>query len=192
MFALQFSAGRVFALAAVLGVCGPAYSGPIPSGEWLQFPFRDVGTPAKGCDPGDPTGDFCIPSSGTPASALDTPPWTFTSVLPIVLTITDAFAATERFSILDFNISIGETSVPTLSVNCGDDPSVCLSTPGMSTALLRLAPGDHSLTLIPTLSDGGGSGFMRVDAVPEPATNSLIAFGLLSLAWTLCRTGVRK
>jgi hypothetical protein len=192
MFALRFPAGRLFALTATLAICSPAYSGSIPSGEWLQFSFSGAGAPAKGCDPADPTGDFCVPSSGTPASALDSPPWTFTSLLPMVLTITDAFAATDRFSVLDFNIAIGETSSPTLTANCGDDPAVCLATPGMSTALLRLAPGNHSLTLIPTLSGGGGSGFLRVDAVPEPGTNSLIAFGLLSIAWTMFRKGARR
>lgn len=184
MNVLRLAASRLVCVAAISVVCSPAHAGSISLGNWLQFSFTTAGTPASGCDPADPAGNFCIPSSGTPSSFLDAPPWTFTSALATKLFVTDAFLSGDRFSILDFNVPVQLTSVPTSGVDCGDDPAVCLATPGMSTAILQLSGGTHSLAIIPTATDGG-SGFLRVDAVPEPGTLALMTAGfvlLLSIA----------
>lgn len=189
---IGLSVCRVFAAAAGLTASAPAIAGPIPFGEWLQFSHTSVGVEARGCNPEDLAGEFCFPSSGTPTSFLDAPPWTFTSTLPTVLTVTEAFLSGDQFSVLDLGVQIGTSSVPGVSADCGDDPAVCLGTPGMSSGVIHLAPGSHSLTIVPLLTSGSGTGFLRVDEVPEPATGALIAFGLVSLAWGICRKEVRK
>jgi hypothetical protein len=197
MNVVRLAASRLVFVAATLAVSSvvtsPAYAGSIPLGDWLQFSFTTAGVAAAGCDPADPAGSFCIPSSGTPSSFLDAPAWTFTSALATTLSVTDAFLSGDRFSILDFDVPIQLTSAPTAGVDCGDDPAVCLATPGMSKAVLQLAAGSHSLTIVPTVTDGGGSGFLRVDAVPEPSTFALMAAGfvlVISVAHT--RREVRK
>lgn len=165
-----------------------ASAGPILLGDWLEFGFGDVGTLATGCDPADPAGPFCSPSSGTPTTFLDAPPWTFTAPADgATLTVTDAFSSGDRFELFDFGISLGFTSLPSASgaVDCGDDPAVCLVTAGISSGLFLLAAGNHSLTLVPILAPSeGGAGFLRVDAggataVPEPATWLLVTTGVL-------------
>lgn len=177
-------------LGALLFDCTPAVAGPILSDTWLQFGFSDTSTPATGCDPADPAGPFCLGSSGTPTSFLDAPPWTFfAGAGGATLTIVDAFLSTDRFELFDFGVSLGLTSMPTAGVDCGDDPVVCLATSGMSWATFGLGAGSHSLTLIPTLSDGGGTGYLFVSgasqppptSVPEPQTWALALLGLLAI-----------
>ena len=158
------------ALIIAFGFITPAEAGSIPLETWEEFGFTTAGTPATGCDPNDPAGPFCIPSSGTPTSFLDPPPWTFLSAVPILLTVTDAFLAGDRFEVFDFGVSIGLTSATFGSADCGDDPVPCLTTPGISSRVFSLAAGNHSLTITPTLSPGdGGAGYLRVSAVPEPS-----------------------
>src|SRR5688572_26416972 len=107
----SFAAHRLIVVAAALALSAPAYAGAIPFGSWLQFSFSDAGVPAAGCDPADPAGGFCFPSSGTPSSFLDAPPWTFIAPAQgAVLSITDAFQSGDRFEIFDSNVSLGLTS----------------------------------------------------------------------------------
>jgi hypothetical protein len=173
---------RAIAAGAVLGLAAPGYAGPIPFDTFLQFAFGDIGTPATGCDPADPAGAFCIPSSGTPTSFLDAPPWTF--VAPIagaLLTVVDSFEAGDRFEIFDFGASLGLTSAPVGSADCGDDPVPCLADPNTSSGTFSLLAGAHSLTIVPT-EGGFGSGYLQVlAAVPAPGTLLLLASGLLGL-----------
>lgn len=173
-------------LAVVLGFVAwgafsaPASAGPIPLDEWLEFGFTDPGVPATGCDPADPAGPFCLAS--VPTTPLDTPPWTFTSPASgTTLTVTDAFTAGDRFQLFDFGVSIGFTSVPTSSGDCGGNPGACLLDPNFSKALFLLAAGNHSITLTPTIAlEGGGAGFLRIETtVPEPATLILLGSGLV-------------
>lgn len=173
--------------AALLSFAPPASAGAISFDAWLEFAFTDVGVDATGCDPEDPLGPFCIPSGGTPTLFLDAPPWTF--VAPPTgasVTVTDAFQSTDRFELFDFGVSFGLTSAPvaTTVVDCGDDPVVCLATAGMSHGSFALGAGAHSITIVPTLSQGGGSGYFLVSAaaVPEPGTIALLAIGLSAIA----------
>jgi hypothetical protein len=101
----------------------PANAGPIQLGIFQEFAFTTAGTPATGCDPADPAGPFCIPSSGTPTTFLTAPPWTFVApVQGAILIVTDAFQAGDRFQVFDFGSSIGLTSLPAGNADCGDDP----------------------------------------------------------------------
>lgn len=169
--------------AVVIATASPASAVPIPFDEYLEFSFTDVGVDAVGCDPEDPAGGFCIPSSGTLTLFLGAPPWTLTAPAGgAKLTVTDAFLSGDRFEIFDFGISLGLTSLPTPGSDCGDDPIPCLADAAISHAVFLLASGDHSLTIVPTLSPfGGGSGYLRVGArpaVPEPGTLVLLSMGL--------------
>jgi YVTN family beta-propeller protein len=184
-FAFRAANAAIAVAALALTLNTPAIGSPIALGVFGEFGFTTVGTPATGCDPADPAGPFCIPSSGTPTIFLGAPPWTF--VAPTggaILTVTDAFVAGDRFQIFDFGASIGLTSVPSGTANCGSDPVVCLNTPGISSGTFLLAAGNHSLTLTATLSPmNGGAGYLRADAaVPEPVSWTLFAAGLATFA----------
>jgi YVTN family beta-propeller protein len=178
------SVGIIIA-ALALAFTTPASAGPIGLGIFQEFAFSTAGTPATGCDPADPAGPFCIPSSGTSTNFLNAPPWTFLAPAQgAILTVVDAFQAGDRFQVFDFGASIGLTSVPTGNANCGDDPVPCLATAGISKGSFNLAAGNHSLSITPTLAPtGGGSGYLRVDPVPEPVTWTLFGAGLVALGF---------
>ena len=175
-------------LLLVAGLSTPASAGTIPFDQWLEFGFTDTVTPATGCDPDDPAGPFCISSSGTSTAFLDAPPWDFAAAAGAVLSVTDAFESRDQFEIFDFGISLGLTSPPVAGtvVDCGDDPVPCFANSAMSTGVFVLPAGLHSLTIVPSLSGGGGSGYFMVQAadaaVPEPATTVLLVTGLGALA----------
>ena len=183
----QRACGLAVAGALVLLLIAPATrAGPLTADTWGEFSFAETGTMAVGCDPADPAGGFCIPSSGTPTVFLDAPAWTFLAAGDVVLTVIDAFLSGDQFEVFDFGVSLGVTSAPAGFglVDCGDDPVVCLFTSGMSRGAFNLAAGAHSITLRVTSSDGGGSGYLIVGGaigIPEPATPALLALALLAL-----------
>ena len=114
---------RIGTLVLAPFVAMPSHAGPIDVGVWYEFTFTDAGVPAVGCFPNDPDGNFGIPSSGTPTTFLDAPPWTITVPdVGALLTVTDAFLSGDRFEIFDFGVSIGLTSPAAEQVDTGDDP----------------------------------------------------------------------
>src|SRR5262249_49177775 len=139
------------AFCAVIGIVfvllgASAQAAPITLGSFQEFSFGDAGTSAVGCFPADPSGNFCVESSGTVTGLLGAPPWTFAAPAGgATLTLTDAFLAGDSFQILDFGAPIGLTSAPFGDADCGDDPVPCLSTAGISSGIFALAAGNHSL-----------------------------------------------
>jgi hypothetical protein len=170
---------------AVLLSAVPALADPIPFDLWEQFGFDSVGTPATGCDPNDPGGPFCIGSFGTPTDFAPAPPWTFSAPGGALLQVTDAFEAGDRFEIFDFGSSLGLTSAPSGSDDCGSDPVVCLATAGVSQGVFSLGTGNHSISITPVSApSGSGTGFFIVsqsEAVPEPGSWALLASSALAL-----------
>ena len=179
-------------LSVLLGWGGAALAGPIPFDDYLQFSFTEAGS--AGCYPTDPNGDFCIPSSGTPTSFLDAPPWTFTAASAATLTVLDAFLSGDQFEVFDFGTSLGLSSAPVLGADCGDDPVTCLANNSMSKLVAALTAGAHSITIVPVLvPEFGGTGYLQVTGtpgttpVPEPAPFTLWVLGglVLALGWVV-------
>lgn len=177
---LQFLTAFTIALAAPT----VGWTGAIDAGIFYQFGFTDAGVATTGCQPEDPAGLFCIPSSGTPTQFADAPAWTF--IAPAggsTLLVVDAFSSGDQFEVLDFGSPLGSTSLPIGGTDCGDDPVSCLADTAMSQAVFALAAGAHSITIVPLLSpDGLGSGYFKVDAVAEVSTSGTLALTLLGLA----------
>lgn len=162
--------------AVMLGTFSPSEAVPVAFGTWWEFSWTGIAG-ATGCQPADPAGLSCTPSSGGNSSFVGAPPWTFASASPTILTVTDAFQAIDRFFVLDNALALGPTSAPTNNGSdvCGSDPVPCLADLRFSHGTFGLGPGPHSITMIQILNDSSGAGYFRLDPVPEPA--SLLLFG---------------
>jgi hypothetical protein len=180
---------RVFVLTAAfvggLLLASPAHAGPILTDIWYEFGFGAPGTSATGCFPADPAADACVPSSGTPTTFIDTPPWTFNAAAGgATLTVTDAFESGDQFEVLDFGVPLGFTSAAGLGSDCGDDPVTCLADANFSHGFFLMAAGNHSITIAPSASPfGSGAAYLILEAVqtiPEPGT--LVLFGTAAAA----------
>lgn len=183
-------AAALLATVATLGSAG-AWAGPIAPNVFYEFSFGVPPAAAVGCDPADPGGNFCTPSSGTPTSFLDAPPWTFTAPAEgAELLVLDAFESGDVFYVYDGATFLGATSAPGSPVDCGDDPASCLAAPEVSRGSFALGAGAHSITLAPYLApSGGGSGYLMWSVVPEPGSYTLLGVGLVALACSRRRLG---
>jgi hypothetical protein len=183
MFKIFKASALAAALSTLLIAAPSAHAGAIPFDTFLQFSFDSPGSVAKGCDPADPAGNFCIASSGTPTQFLDAPGWSFDAPAGATVTVVDQFTSGDRFQIFDNGVLLGSTGAlfPRQPEDCGDDPVNCLANPFIDSATFVLGAGSHLLTLIATDSPGGlGAGFLRVTAavVPEPTSVALVLAAL--------------
>ena len=163
---------------SVLCLVGPLQANPIVPGNplWYEFRFSVVGVDAT-------SGVGTIPSSGGNSVYAPDPPWTFTSALPVILTVTDAFLEGDAFNIFDFGSFIGATSLVANTGNDSgtDDPAVALTIAALSHGFFSLPAGNHSLTIQPYQTVMEGAGFFRTDVVPLPGALLLFGSGLLGL-----------
>jgi hypothetical protein len=146
-----------------------APQGPVAlGGDWYEFSFPAADAAATGCQPADPAGQICTPSSGGNSVFADAPPWTFTAGFGGAdLTVTDAFVIGDEFEVFNFGVSMGTTPVVANSGSCpgdGTDPDVCVTDPATSHAVFELPAGSYSITIrsLPG-SVGNGAAYFRVD-----------------------------
>jgi PEP-CTERM motif len=159
----------------------PVFATPVNvGGPWYEFSFTSPGVLARGCAPADALGLNCRPGpAGTEFAPA--PPWTFASGQAVILTMTDAFIGGDAFNVFDFGVFIGSTPFVLPGVLCGDDPNICVGALGVSHARFILAAGQHSITIVPAITlPVPGAAYFRL-AVPEPASLSLIAIGLVAI-----------
>jgi hypothetical protein len=158
---------------------------PITVGDplWYEFGFGTAPTFAF-------TGAGTVPSSGGNSQYAPDPAWTYNVGFGTRITIVDAFLEGDVFTLYDFGVPIGST---TLVANTGfasgtSDPEVALLDFDLSRGFFNLTPGAHSLTIQVVqnaLGASGGAAFFRVDEcrpIPLPPTVYLLGTSLLGLA----------
>ena len=171
----------LIALLLVFTFSTPILPSTIGLGAWYEFGFDPNHSPlAAGCQPADPSGVPC--RDGIGSTFLGNSPWTFTAESLAEMTVTDAFLAGDSFDVFDFGALMGSTpSVATGGADCGLNPSICFSAPGISHASFVLPAGAHSITVGVHEAQILGEGFFRLDTVPEPSTFGVTALLLLTI-----------
>ena len=130
-----------------VGEAPSALSAVPVDGSWILFDFTGAGVPATGCFP-------CTFTAGAGG---------------VNISVTDCCLNGDVFEVFDFGSSIGVTSAVAASGVCGVDPDVCFADPLASSGTFFVGPGDHSITITPTVSPfGDGSAWFRLDAKPDP------------------------
>lgn len=165
---------------------GPSHRGPITVNDplWTEFSFFGLGNFAIGCQPADPAGGICTPSSGGNSQFGDAPPWTLTTAVPVTLTVTDCFDYGDGFEVFDNAVSIGTTSASSSGGGAGSDPDACLVDASSSSGTFVLPPGSHSITMQVAFGNSGAA-YFRADTAPAAPTLpqwSLILMFVLLLA----------
>jgi hypothetical protein len=185
-----------FALTAIPGslAASPATNELDPTRPWGEFGFGAPGTNAF-------SGVGFFQSSGNNSfPLLDPDPdpdfgWTFSGSGYLI--VVDAFFTGDQFQVFDRGVTIGDTSLPTVSrVGCGSNPVDCLADSNASRGVFPLSNGDHLFKIqvlqAPFFNEfPEGAGYLCVsssdqacvpvtapDQVPEPTSMFLLAFGL--------------
>jgi hypothetical protein len=124
---------------------------------------------------------FCVGGPGSPATqgcqnegiGETGNPTTFSSTSPMLFRITDAVDHGDTFDVSgDFVLS-----TPDVPIEVGGtfNPDLAWLDPGYSKGSILLAPGSYSVNVFARDSPfGAAAGYLRVDAVPEPATWILV------------------
>ncbi|MCB0105006.1 MAG: hypothetical protein KDE53_03840 [Caldilineaceae bacterium] len=147
-----------------------------PGAVWQLFVWNlNVVPQATGCDPVDPDGAIACASVklGRNAAFAAAPPWSYVApATGATLTVVDIAAGGDQFEIFDQETSIGMTSPSVIESRCevpeGGDPGVCVGQEGMSYGIFDLAPGSHSITIMPRNSAAFGSGYFRFEPKVAP------------------------
>jgi hypothetical protein len=187
----------LMALVMLMGFVGSAQSAVVTVDDpmWYEFSFTAVGVQAQGAFPLDPLGLGVIPSSGGNSQLAPAPAWTFNSLVPVYVTVVDAFAEGDAFNVFDFGSSVGATSAVANTGNASgtSDPAVALGIPTLSRGFLFLPAGNHSLTFVPYQVVSNGAAYFKVSTscpCPTPIPGSLLLLGTGVLG--LVGIGLRK
>jgi len=146
---------------------------PITVGAgWYGFCFGGVGSPAMaGCQ-----------NEGVGVTGNST---TWTSLVPVLFQITDAFDHGDRFNVFVDGIFAFTTSAVLTEGGDVTNPDVAFADPTYSKGSIALSAGSHSVDVFVNASPfGGGGAYLRVitTSVPEPASVLLLATGLSAVA----------
>src|SRR2546423_555279 len=138
---LVLASAVVIAAAAASTAAGAT---PIAVGSWQPFFFGSEGSSAIGG------------------------PFTFTTSVATVVTITDAFCRGDRFTVSDGAVTLGTTSFVAVDLACSlvaSDPEVALANPGFSSGRFVVGAAAHSIGIVASTSpfEGGGTAFLRYD-----------------------------
>ncbi len=141
-----------------------AHATPMPAGTLLtpgtsiQFQFEAAGSPASG-------NPFVFSGSG-------------------IVTVLDAYADGDQFSVYDNSIYLGTTSTPVSDeTSCGSNFANCYANLSFSRGNYSLGTGNHSITIFTTMSPYGGGaaliglGLEPADASPVPEPSSIVMLG---------------
>lgn len=139
--------GLVATSAALVGgllMAGSASAAtPIATGSWHEFYFGATGSGALN------------------------EPFTFFAATSAAVQVTDGFQKGDQFAVYDNGVLLGSTSaVAAANGSCGD-PDVCFTDPTYSHGSFVVGAGNHSITIVATVSPyNGGGAWLRV--VPTP------------------------
>lgn len=157
------------------GVASSAEAATLTVGEtWSSFEFGGEGSIAYDYSTGDTSWNFSI---GLGKIGL--------------LQVTDAFLKGDIFSVFNFGALLGQTSQVLKEDSWVGDPNIAFTDPGFSSGTFKLGAGDHSISLLASVSPWGAGGayfrVLEVDApeeeVPEPVTIlGTLAFGAMGFA----------
>lgn len=137
------------------------------------------------------------PTADTPYT-YDGGPWTISSTIPFVLTVSDWLYAGDLFQVYNYGNLFGQGSAIPISGDYASTPDSALWNPNFSQGYWILEPGDYSFTFTSTQFAPGfldGTLAFKVESLPVPeggATLLLLAVTLTGVAGfrALLRPGI--
>lgn len=176
--------------------CNPTISPPVSGGcTWYNFSANTDNTITSGSS----FQNFYVDAGN--------PPWTFTSVGPVIWRILDGGHQGDTFDAFDNGVPLGITSSTPIDANhacatdpTGTNPAACWNDPLMSRGQFQLGAGAHSLTVVWDQRVPGGNSTLQwfeiqsgsLSSVPEPAAFLMVGAGLLTVAMIRRRPRVRR